>query len=80
MCHCTLIWCLVIIAINGNAIPNDGEEYKAAGTEVISPKQEEDWDEDPYRWDEEIEIVNPSALLASLPRMQFTVCGNYKIM
>ena len=65
MCHCTLIWCLVIIVIKGNAIPNDREEFKAAGTEVISPKQEEEWDEDPYRWDEEIEIVNPSSLLAS---------------
>ena len=63
-CHSIFIWCLVIDVINGNPISIENSENKVT-TIDWEENAEEEWDEDPYRWDEEVQVVNPSSLILS---------------
>ena len=63
-CHSIFIWCLVIDVINGNPISIENSENKITKTDR-KENAEEEWDEDPYRWDEEVQVVNPSSLILS---------------
>ena len=66
MCHRTYIWCLVIVVIKGSTIPRSIEQDASKHpTETILTKEKVDWDEDPNRWDTEIQVINPSSLSSS---------------
>ena len=58
-CHRTFIWCLVIVVIEGSTISNNSEMTQTGN---ITSKENSTWDEDPNRWDFEIEIIEPQPL------------------
>ena len=63
-CHSIFILCLVIIVIKGNSISIDNDsENGIAKDDTAEEKESVEWDEDPYRWDEEVQVVNPSNLI-----------------
>ena len=68
-CHSIFILCLVIIVIKGNSISIDKDsENGIANDDTTEEKESVEWDEDPYRWDEEVQVVNPSNLILSEPK------------